>query len=53
MTGAAQRTGLSFPGASDGMKLLGELGIVRELTSKQRNRAFAQDRYLALLGEGT
>jgi len=35
------------------MKLLGELGIVRELTGKQRNRAFAHDRYLALLGEGT
>jgi Fic family protein len=50
---AAQRTGLSFPGASDGMKLLGELGIVSELTGKKRNRAFAYDRYLALLGEGT
>jgi len=53
LSGAAQRTGLSFPGASDGMKLLGELGIVRELTGKKRNRAFAYDRYLALLGEGT
>ena len=50
---AAQRTGLSFPGASDGMKLLVELGIVRELTGKKRNRAFAYDRYLALLAEGT
>jgi hypothetical protein len=40
-TGAAQRTGLSFPGAADGMKLLIELGIVRELTGKKRNRAFA------------
>jgi Fic family protein len=50
---AAQRTGLSFPGASDGMKLLSELGIVRELTGKKRNRAFAYDRYLALLAEGT
>ena len=50
---AAQRTGLSFPGASDGMKLLGELGIVRELTGKQRNRVYAYDRYLALLAEGT
>ena len=50
---AAQRTGLSFPGASDGMKLLGELGIVRELTGKKRNRVYAYDRYLALLAEGT
>lgn len=53
VSGAAQRTGLSFPGASGGMKLLTELGIVRELTGKKRNRAFAYDRYLALLGEGT
>ena len=53
VSGAAQRTGLSFPGASSGMQLLTELGITRELTGKRRNRAFAYDRYLALLGEGT
>ena len=35
---AAQRTGLSFPGASDGMKLLGELGIVSELTEEAQPR---------------
>jgi Fic family protein len=50
---AAQRTGLSFPGASDGMKLLDQLGIVRELTGKKRNRVYAYDRYLAMLAEGT
>ncbi len=50
---AVERTGLSFPGASDGMKLLGELGIVRELTGKKRNRVYAYERYLALLSEGT
>lgn len=50
---AAQRTGLSFPGASDGMKLLAELGIARELTGKKRNRVYAYDRYLAMLAEGT
>ncbi|MFA4965660.1 MAG: Fic family protein [Thermoleophilia bacterium] len=53
LPGATDRTGLSFPGASDGMKLLGELGIVRELTGKKRNRVYAYDRYLALLAEGT
>jgi len=53
LSGAAQRTSLSFPGASDGMKLLGESGVVRELTGKKRDRAYAYDRYLALLGEGT
>jgi Fic family protein len=48
-----ERTGLSFPGASDGMKLLIELEIVRELTGKKRNRVYAYERYLALLSEGT
>jgi hypothetical protein len=32
--------------------LLG-LGLVRELTGYRRNRVFAYDRYLAILGEGT
>ena len=50
---AAQRTGLSFPGASDGMKLLDQLGIVRELTGRKRNRVYAYDLYLTILGEGT
>lgn len=49
----AQRTGLYFPGVSDGMKLLTDLGIVRELTGKKRNRVCAYDRYLAMLAEGT
>jgi len=53
LSGAAPRTGLSFPGASDGMKLLSESGAVRELTAKKRDRAYAYDRYVALLGEGT
>lgn len=49
----AQRASLSFPAAGAGMKLLVELGIVRELTGKKRNRVFVYDRYLALLSEGT
>jgi Fic family protein len=53
VTGTTERTGLSFPGASDGMRLLAELGIVRELTGKKRNRVYAYDRYLAILAEGT
>lgn len=53
LPGATERTGLSFPGASDGMKLLREVGIVRELTGKKRNRVYAYDRYLSLLAEGT
>ena len=48
-----RRTDLSFPGATNGMNTLMELGIVRELTGKKRNRIFAYDRYLAILNEGT
>lgn len=48
-----RRTGLSFPAATNGMALLEKLGIVRELTGRQRNRLFAYDRYLQILSEGT
>lgn len=46
-------TGLSFPAVSSAIALLEELGVVRELTGKRRNRLFVYDRYLALLSEGT
>ena len=48
-----RRSGLSFPAAAAGMKVLTNLGIARELTGGRRNRVFAYDRYLALLSEGT
>lgn len=46
-------TGLSYPAASSGMESLEELGIVRELTGKKRNRVYAHREYLDLLSEGT
>jgi Fic family protein len=49
----SRRAGLSFPTASKGMAGLVDVGIVRELTGHRRNRVFAYDRYLAILGEGT
>lgn len=49
----AEITGLSFPTAASGMEVLENLGIVRELTGKKRNRAFAHTEYVALLSEGT
>ena len=49
----AERSGLSFPTASSGMKLLEGLEIARELTGKRRNRLFGYESYLAILGEGT
>jgi hypothetical protein len=50
---ASRRTSLSFPTVAKGMTGLVALGIARELTGNRRNRAFAYDRYLAMLGEGT
>ena len=48
-----ERTGLSFPAASSALGRLVDLGVVREITGRQRNRLFAYDRYLAILNEGT
>ncbi len=50
---AVRRTGLSFPAASSAMEILTKLGVTREVTGKKRNRAFAYDRYLRILNEGT
>ena len=44
---------LSFPAASSAMALLIEIGIVREITGRLRNRLFAYDQYLTTLNEGT
>ena len=53
LSSACGKTGLSFPAASKAMELLGELGIVREITGKRRNRIFVYQNYLAVLEEGT
>lgn len=50
---AARRTGLSFPTVAAAMELLVELGVVRELTGRRRNRVFAYEEYLSSLSEGT
>jgi Fic family protein len=49
----SRRTGLSFPTSAKGMTSLMNVGVARELTGFRRNRVFAYDRYLAILGEGT
>ncbi len=53
ITELARRSGLSFPTAAAGAEALTELGIVRELTGRDRNRVFSYDRYVAILSEGT
>jgi Mn-dependent DtxR family transcriptional regulator len=35
------------------LKKLQELGMVREVTGKRRNRTWSYDRYITLLSEGT
>ena len=49
----ASRTGHSAPTVAAALRLLGSLGIVREITGRQRGRVFAYERYLAVLREGT
>lgn len=48
-----ERTGLSFPAASNAMRTLDRLGIAREVTGQRRNRVFAYHDYLNILNEGT
>lgn len=48
-----QRTGLSFPATAKAMHRLDNLGIVREITGRRRNRVFVYQDYLSILNEGT
>lgn len=48
-----ERTGLSAPTINKALEALEALGIVREITGKQRGRVFAYDAFLGILDEGT
>jgi Fic family protein len=50
---AAERAGVSFPAATNGLENLRKQGIVSEVTGRARGRVFAYTRYLDLLSEGT
>ena len=50
---AARDLSMSEPTVATSLRHLRELGIVRELTGRQRDRRFVYDRYLAILSEGT
>ena len=52
-SGVATKRACCFPTSAKGMTALMNLGLARELTGFRRNRVFAYDRYLAILGEGT
>ena len=51
LSNITQSTGLTFPAVSKGVSVLENLGIVRELTGKQRNRVYAYSNYIAILGD--
>ena len=53
LTYAGERAQLSFRAVSTAMRVLSDLGIVREITGQRRNRLFAYDEYLSILSEGT
>ena len=46
-------TGASYPTVARAVDALEDLGIVREITGRKRERVFAYARYLSILGEGT
>ncbi|MFN7587678.1 MAG: Fic family protein [Planctomycetota bacterium] len=48
----AARAQVSFPTAAKAIERLVALGIAREVTGGRRNRVFAYDAYLTILGEG-
>ncbi len=49
----ADAVGVSAPTVGKVVHRLGELGILREITGRQRGRLFAYDGYLKILSEGT
>ena len=53
ISAVCRRTGLSFPTVSAAMKLLEEVGLVREGTGFSRNRVYVYSGYLRILNEGT
>ncbi len=53
ITVAAEALQMSFPTVTNAVQHLQKLGIVTELTGKQRGRMFAYQRYLTVVSAGT
>ncbi|MBZ2184656.1 MAG: hypothetical protein K7J46_08070 [Bryobacter sp.] len=51
--GAVNVTGLSYPTVAGAVEHMQNLGILHEITGKQRDRIYAYAEYLAILSEGT
>jgi Fic family protein len=50
---AAEKIGISAPTVAKSLEHMRHLGILREITGRQRHRLFVYDAYLAILNEGT
>jgi Fic family protein len=50
---AAQKIGISAPTVAKSLNHLRQLGIVREITGRERKRLFVYESYVAILNEGT
>jgi len=50
---ASQETTISVPTVTAALARLEELGIVREITNKRRDKLYSYERYIQLLNEGT
>ena len=51
ITKARELTGLSYSVVANSVKLLEELGIVKEITGQSRNRLYVYDKYFELMRE--
>ena len=50
---AAGSIGVSAPTVAKSFEHMRQLGMLREITGRQRHRLFVNDAYLAILSEGT
>ncbi len=50
---ASQETHISVPTVTAALARLQELGIVREITSKRRDKLYSYEKYIDILNEGT
>lgn len=50
---AAQKIGISAPTVAKSLEHMERIGILREVTGRQRHRLFVYEPYLAILNEGT
>jgi DNA-binding transcriptional regulator GbsR (MarR family) len=47
------KTGLSLTTIGTSLERLEELGIVKELTGRKRNRLYAYSQYISIMNQGT